>query len=207
MLVIDNALPMHIVRSAVAAWPKNDWSGWHRYKGATADKYGSLHASLIPEACRFALQQLALRVGPHVGESFIDYDLHAAGLHQIPPGGFLGRHLDAEFHPLKAWQRTHSIVMFLDDFRPEDGGELVIEPFEVIQPVANRVVIFETPGVWHEVLPTSRVAQMRRTLALFAWREAIGHGNTSARFEDARKSIHCSADCCGNRAVTSRGNA
>ena len=185
ILVIDNALPLHLIRSASASWPANDWTGWHRYKGQTADKFGSLHASLIPEACRVALQHLALRVGPYIGESFIDFDLHAAGLHQIPPGGFLGRHLDAERHPLRPWQRTHSIVLFLNTLGHDDGGKLSIEPDEMIQPVCNRIVIFETPGAWHEVLPTSTDAPMRRTLALFAWQESAGNGNTSSKFVNA----------------------
>ncbi len=182
MRVIDNFLPASLIRSAAAAWPANDWTGWHRYRSTTADKFGSLHACVIPEACRVALHQLALQVCTLIGDSFIDYDLHAAGLHQIPPGGFLAKHLDAEFHPLKPWKRTHSIVLFLDDFKKEDGGALLIEPDVSLRPKANRVVIFETANCWHEVAPTSPTAHMRRTLALFAWVQSSGDGNTSAKF-------------------------
>lgn len=200
MLVIDNAIPLHVLRAAKASWPSNDWTGWHRYKGPTADKYGSLHGSLIPMACRMALEQLALRVGDLIDESFIDYDYHAAGLHQIPPGGFLGRHLDAVRHPLKPWLRTHSVVLFLDTI--SDGGQLIVEDFP-IQPVENRVAVFRTENCWHEVLPTS---QWRRTLALFAWRESCGDtGSTNATFEVSNErsvigdSGRCTGDRCGKR--------
>lgn len=179
-----NVLPAAVLRSVSASWPGVDWSGWHRYKGDTADKYGLLHVSLLPEACREAIRLLALIMADAIGDSFIDYDLHAAGLHQIPPGGFLGRHQDAERHPIRPWVRTHSIVLFLDDFQEEDGGKLVLEPDVHITPKANMAVVFETPKVWHYVQRTAETAPMRRTLALFAWAESRSfEGATAAKFE------------------------
>jgi len=205
MLVIDNALPEHLIRSAIAAWPAKDWTGWHRYKNATADKYGSLHGSLIPAACRIALEQLALRVGDHLGSSFVDYEYHAAGLHQLPPGGFLGRHLDAVKHPLRPWQRTHSVVLFLDTIIA--SGQLIVEDQE-IPSVSNRAVIFRTDNCWHAVLPTKH---WRRSLALFAWRETSDTiGSTTATFEvrnernrDTTDSC-CGGDTCGTRPCSGR---
>jgi len=179
-----NVLPAAVLRSVSASWPSVDWNGWHRYKGFTADKYGLLHVSLLPEACREAIRLLAISVADMVEDSFIDYDLHAAGLHQIPPGGFLGRHQDAEKHPLRPWVRTHSIILFLDNFQKEDGGSLVLEPDILITPEANMAVVFQTPNTWHYVQKTAETAPMRRTLALFAWTESCGfEGATAARFE------------------------
>lgn len=185
-IIIDNPIPRSLLRSASASWPDTGWTGWHRYRGTTADKYGSLHASILPEACRAVVYQLALAVSELIGDSFVDYDLHAAGLHQIPPGGFLGRHLDAEFHPLRPWKRTHSIVLFLDDFEEHHGGELFLEPNIVIRPAFNRVAVFETENCWHQVRRTSLDAPMRRTIALFAWNFVPEKtGELSARFVDA----------------------
>lgn len=185
--VIDSVLPEHLLRAVQATWPAADWSGWHRYNGPTADKFGSLAHAPLPPSIRVALERLAMFSGQSLPDgSFIDLELHAAGLHQIPPGGFLGRHLDAECHPLRPWRRTHSIVLFVDSLADADGGELFIEPDDYLQPVENRMVIFETPGSWHQVLPTSATAPMRRTLALFAWRAGEPcRGEVSAKFEES----------------------
>ena len=184
--IIQNAIPRSLCLAAEAAWPSVDWIHWHRYNGVTANKYGSMDRARIPAACLAALDALALAVVPHIKGSFVDYDLHAAGLHMMPPGGFLARHLDAECHPIRPWRRTHSIVMGCNsDWRPEFGGELSIEGQAIILPQFGQAVIFETPGAWHEVLQVNHgFAAHRKTLALFAWQqqdECVGR--TSANFE------------------------
>lgn len=176
--LIDNAIPAALVRAAEAAWPSPDWQYWHRYNGATANKYGSMDRSRIPAACIAALDALALAVIPFIGDSFIDYDLHAAGLHMMGPGGFLSRHLDAECHPIRPWRRTHSIVLAINSVT---GGELILEDVGIIAAVPGRAVIFETPNQWHEVKPV--VSGYRKTLALFAWAADDCSGSTSAHFE------------------------
>ncbi len=185
--IITDAIPHSLVLAAEAAWPSPDWQYWHRYNGATANKYGSMDRSRIPPACIAALDALALAVIPYIGDSFIDYDLHAAGMHMMPPSGFLGRHLDAECHPMRPWRRTHSIVMSVNSAWSElCGGELIIDPDTVIGVEPGRAVIFETAGTWHEVnrVNTDVSKLYRKTLALFAWK--IDHncdGRTSANFQ------------------------
>lgn len=184
--VIRNIIPRSLCLAAEAAWPSPDWPYWHRYNGETANKFGSMDRSRIPPACLAALDALALAVVPHIGDSFIDYDLHAAGMHMMPPGGFLGRHLDAECHPIRPWRRTHSIVMSVNSCWGElCGGELVIEPDTVIDVQPGRAVIFETDDTWHQVnrVNTDVSGLYRKTLALFAWTEAECSGRTSANFE------------------------
>lgn len=185
--IIQNAIPRSLCLAAESAWPSPDWIYWHRYKVKTANKYGSMDRSRIPPACITALDALALAVIPYIGDSFVDYDLHAAGLHMMPPGGFLSRHLDAECHPIRPWRRTHSIVMGCNgDWRPEMGGELSIEGQAIIPPQCGQVVIFETPGAWHEVLEVNHgFNAYRKTLALFAWRQDDDcQGNSSATFKE-----------------------
>jgi Rps23 Pro-64 3,4-dihydroxylase Tpa1-like proline 4-hydroxylase len=103
----------------------------------------------------------------------------------IPPGGFLGRHLDAEFHPLRNWKRTHSVVLFVDEWNPDWGGQLNLEGHSKVTPSRNCAVVFETQSMWHEVLPTSKDAAYRRTIALFAWSQVHAEEvskNRSANF-------------------------
>ena len=182
--VIENVIPRSLVLAAEAAWPSPDWPYWHRYNGKTGNKFGSMDRDRLPPACLAALDSLALAVIPHIGDSFIDYDLHAAGMHMMPPGGFLGRHLDAECHPVRPWRRTHSIVMSVNSqWNPEHGGQLVIESPDgnrEIVPEPGQAIIFETANQWHEVKPVSTDAtQFRKTLALFAWDLRYDHAAKS----------------------------
>lgn len=183
--ILHNAIPRSLCLAAEAAWPSHDWQYWHRYNGATANKFGSMDRSRIPAACVAALDALALAVAPYIGESFIDYDLHAAGIHMMPPRGFLGRHLDAECHPIRPWVRTHSIVMGTNSaWEDRHGGQLVLEGLATITPRMGTAVIFETSGQWHEVLPVAEeCTKYRKTLALFAWEcNTDCRGQTSATF-------------------------
>lgn len=187
--IIKNAIPQSLCLAAEAAWPDATWPFWHRYNGKTANKFGSMDRNRIPAACLAALDALALAVVGHVGDSFVDYDLHAAGLHMMPPGGFLARHLDAERHPVRPWRRTHSIVLGVNsDWQTLDGGQLILESNldseadREIFPQAGQAIIFETIDRWHEVKPVMS-SKFRKTLALFAWRlDEDCSGSTGANF-------------------------
>ena len=194
--IFKNAIPRSLCLAAEAAFPDQYWPFWHRYNGATANKFGSMDRARIPAACLAALDALAMAVIPHIGDSFIDYDLHAAGIHMMPPGGFLGRHLDAETHPIRFWRRTHSIVMSLNSQWDSEkfGGQLRLEsnldsePDALIAPELGTAIVFETANQWHEVLPvtsclSSCCNQYRKTLALFAWSQDGKIGATSANFQ------------------------
>ena len=187
--VLAKAIPMALVRAAEASWPSPDWPYWHRYHGKTANKFGTMDRSRIPPACLAALDALALAVVPYIGDSFIDYDLHAAGMHMMPPGGFLGRHLDAECHPIRQWRRTHSIVMNINSAWDDRycGGQLVLEGVGEFHPEFGTAIVFTTAGQWHEVkrVNTDVTKVYRRTLALFAWEAADCDGAKSATFQDA----------------------
>ena len=184
--ILNHAIPLSLCRAAEAAWPSADWPHWHRYNNATANKFGSMDRSRIPAACLAALDALALAVIPLIGRSFIDYDLHASGLHMMPPGGFLARHLDADRHPIRKWRRTHSVVMAVNTSWGElCGGELVLEDVGIFGVEPGQAVVFSTAGQWHSVnrVNTDISGLHRKTLALFAWE--MDHdcdGSTSATF-------------------------
>lgn len=180
--IIHNAIPRSLCLAAEAAWPSPDWPYWHRYNGPTANKFGSMDRSRIPPACLVALDTLAMAVIPHIGKSFIDYDLHAAGLHMLPPRGFLGRHLDAECHPIREWKRTHSIVAVVNsEWKEHHGGRLILNDDCSLTIECGSAVVFTTENQWHSV---SQVGDFvyRKSLALFAWQEATCSGSSVAEF-------------------------
>lgn len=181
--VIKNAIDLHCLLGARAAVPDLTWPHWHRYSG-TADKYATVDASRIPAAVMRAINQMADRLERFLPTgSFWDMDLHGAGIHVLPAGGFLGRHLDAARHPIRPWIRTTSAVLFLNALEgSEAGGELVLEQSEVrVTPEANTAVVFDTESEWHWVEKTAVTAGPRITLALFGWRTALPYESETGR--------------------------
>jgi len=111
-----------------------------------------------------------LLINRHLFLGLFEFEAHYA---TYPPGGFYRRHLDA-FRG--GGNRKVSTVLYLDDWRPGDGGELVIfepapddeagDPFVVevdpttpvlatVEPIAGRLVVFLSEEIPHEVLPTN----------------------------------------------------
>lgn len=103
-----------------------------------------------------------------------DETLYGAGLHVIPPGGWLDLHVDAQSHPVTGHRRTANLILFLDSWKPDWGGALefwdaTVSRREVeIFPAAGRLVAFESAGAVHGIpSPISPFANWRRSLAVF----------------------------------------
>ena len=86
-----------------------------------------------------------------------DYEFHLA---HYPPGGFYKKHLD-QFKSRN--NRTLSVIVYMNDnWQDGDGGELKIykkkdfSDFEIINPIGNRLAIFRSDTVWHEVLTSHK---------------------------------------------------
>ena len=151
-----------MIADALAAWPDESWSGWHRYSGDMGEKLASKPASLLPSAVYAVLLQMASRV-VQVTNDFIDFGLHGSGMHWVLPNGELPRHLDSERHPDHPWIRTHSVVCFMEK---SDGVLVVDDGKQVVLPEPGLIVMFPTDGNWHWV---TRTSSNRRTLALFTY--------------------------------------
>ncbi|TXH59107.1 MAG: 2OG-Fe(II) oxygenase [Desulfurellales bacterium] len=169
--VIDNWGPPELIRAADATWPRLDWPHWHKYADAHSMKYGTKDADRLPKAAAMIVDRMAaLAVG---GNAFPDLDLHGAGLHCIPPGGFLGRHVDGAVHPLLGWKREVNAVLFVSAWSAEWGGELCFYDAAGtvvlrVEPAFNRLVLFETNDSWHGVEKVTGPRD-RRTISLFWW--------------------------------------
>lgn len=171
-LVKDNAFPLPLIAAANAEWPNEDWQHWHVYGDDHARKLATKDESRITPACRLLLHEMARFVDPLLPEdSFPDLSLHGAGMHELPDGGFLARHLDSDSYSQRpSWRRAASGVLYLNDgfsgggFCLEESGEAVR-----IEPKRNRLVLFRSSDdAWHWVEEVR--GGSRRTLALFWWR-------------------------------------
>lgn len=89
-----------------------------------------------------------------------DPHLHAAGYMKVPPGGFLGLHYDFSTQQELRLDRRVNVLLYLNrDWRTEWGGQLELhsnEPLDrdaraavEIEPLFNRLVIFNTPQALH----------------------------------------------------------
>lgn len=178
MEVIDNAVPIGLIRSAVASWPAESWPFWHRYTGDHGEKLATKDPSRLTEACRALVSLMAQRTPPD-DHCFPDLDLHAAGMHWIRNGGSLPLHTDAESHPLLPWTRRFSAVLFLESC---EGGELLIHDngeTKSIEPRPNQLAIFPA-NMPHEVKKVTKGD--RRTVSLFWWEATPSSGSTSAHW-------------------------
>ncbi len=86
-----------------------------------------------------------------------DYEFHLA---HYPAGGFYKKHLD-QFSERN--NRILSVIIYMNDnWQDGDGGELKIytdqscDNFELIPPIGNRLAIFRSDIVWHEVLTANK---------------------------------------------------
>jgi SM-20-related protein len=85
--------------------------------------------------------------------SISDYEFHMA---HYPIGSFYKKHLD-QFNDRN--NRLISCVFYLNEnWKPADGGQLKLflnDEEKLVEPMANRLVIFKSDTLWHEVLPTT----------------------------------------------------
>lgn len=87
--------------------------------------------------------------------SLASYEFHLA---HYPAGSFYKKHLD-QFD-----QRNNRMITFLlymnEDYQTQDAGQLKIYlnngKTTLVEPIANRAVIFKSAELYHEVLPTNK---------------------------------------------------
>lgn len=103
--------------------------------------------------------------------SLNDAEFHYA---HYPPGTFYRRHID-QFKGRN--NRQISVVLYLNDhWKPGDGGELKVytdEGDELIAPIGNRLAVFRSDTVEHEVLPTT---VLRRSITGWLLNNPVGLG-------------------------------
>lgn len=106
------------------------------------------------------------------------------GTHDNRHMGGLEAHVDFNFHPLQRWQRRLNLIVYLNpEWQEQWGGALELyrdpgqAPEQVIAPVFNRCVVFETHGhSWHGfsriALPETRRELSRKSIALYFYTPA-----------------------------------
>jgi hypothetical protein len=105
-----------------------------------------------------------------------DPHCHHGGLHQTATGGFLKVHADQLLQPALGLQRRVNVIVFLNrGWLPEWGADLELWDAAMtrccrrIEPVFNRVVVFDAVGSnhGHPDPATSPPGVFRRSVALY----------------------------------------
>ncbi len=164
--VIDGFFPAPLLDLVIADLPSNN-SRWTEYNNPNERKrvFSDVN-SFAPAAETFAH---ALNSLPMISflEKLTGIDgiipdpyLHAAGYMKVEPGGFLNLHKDFTMHNHLALERRINVLVYLNrDWRPEWGGQLELHSNDDLQapahielrvePIFNRMVIFNTPDALH----------------------------------------------------------
>lgn len=185
MWVIEEAVSPSLLLAAWATWPDAKWRGWHHYRGRDSEKYGTKSRGDIPYQHLRAIDLMIERVSGIVKPcAFPDYDLFGAGLHMIPPGGYLRKHLDSSMMESTGWKREYSCVLGVNpNWEKKWGGEFVLGD-NAVRPAFNQMILFETTeDAYHEVREVTG-PDARCTLAVFFWSEEAPTDltRTNARF-------------------------
>lgn len=186
--ILDGVASRDLLRGLSEHWPDPEWPGWVNYDPLIERKRASDLATPLPPS---AGSLLALLASMDLGQLVLklntvaDLSLWGGGLHEIPPGGHLGCHLDASHHPRLGLARAWSAVLWVHTrWESEWGGQLILHdsgrrPAIQIDPLPGRLAVFATSGpAWHSVAPV-KGPRPRRSLAIFGYRDTPGSAKVS----------------------------
>lgn len=143
----------------VARWAKYDTANERKVVCSDAGAFGPTAETLVYALNSAPFVRFLERITGIPG-LIPDPHLHAAGYMKVSPGGFLGLHYDFSTQQELRLDRRVNVLLYLNrDWRPEWGGQLELhsnEPLDSdrhtvveIEPLFNRLVIFNTPDALH----------------------------------------------------------
>ena len=179
--VLDSFLPSEnaaqILKWEQAAWDRGEFRDGRVGKGE-AQRESQIRTDYI----RWIRETETSEVLPHAAffaamiqlreqlreEAFLPLKSHEFHATVYPPGAFYRKHVDV-FRGEQSTRLMSCIYYLNADWKPEDGGALRIYPqdetgFVDIYPAFNRLVVFQSRKIPHEVL-----APTRPRFALTGW--------------------------------------
>src|ERR1700687_3603046 len=158
-VVLDNFLLPNVVRRAAEEFPPQDPKHWINYVHVNEKKFANPDLRSWGTTLQSVAEELnSPRFVRFLGELtgidglIVDEAMEGGGLHQSLAGGVLNVHADSPVHPLHpTWRRRVNLLLYLNEHWPaEYGGGLELWSTDMkrcektIEPIGNRVVIFNT---------------------------------------------------------------
>jgi hypothetical protein len=174
-LILDDLLDQDRVAAAAceARAIPNDamvWQVSRRVRKASVNTLADLGMAIRGLLADLADSRAVAGLGDLTGVHELTGDprLTYAGISVTPPGGWQKVHEDFPKHPVTGlWNRV-AVLLYLNDWQPSHGGELELWPqdmsagVKVIQPIAGRIVVFETTSAHrHGIRPVNAGAPAR----------------------------------------------
>jgi 2OG-Fe(II) oxygenase superfamily len=181
-LIIDNMFPEHILDEVLEEIPGLEEDRWIHDKDARQVKSNLRSATELGEAgfqfssllhsakFLYLLSELTgiwgLLPDPYLG---------GGGYHVVPSGGHFDVHADRNVDPMTGLRRRLAMLIYLNkSWKSEYGGQLELwdktakRCEKVIEPVYNRVVIFEVGDLnYHGVKPVLSDTRTRKSFAVY----------------------------------------
>jgi len=176
--VIDGALDEARVAAAaseIAALPDDvmTWQISRRIRKASINRLDELGTTVRGILADLADTRAVAGLSQLTGVPGLTDDprLTYGGVYCTPPGGWQKVHEDFPKHPVTGlWNRV-AVLLYLNDWKPSDGGEFELWPQgmsscgNVIEPIAGRMVVFETTSATrHGVRTVSADAPARMAI-------------------------------------------
>ncbi len=183
-VVIDDFLPPEIVRGLLEEFPSPDAPRWQRFEEPRQRKLASSRDRDLGPLTRHVLAQFNsaaflafLEELTGIERLVADSWFEGGGLHQIVPGGLLKVHVDFSRHSRTGlFRRLNALLYLNEDWSPEWGGNLELWNADVsrcdrsVEPLANRLVLFETSDISYHGHPDPLACppdRTRKSMALY----------------------------------------
>lgn len=155
--IIDDFLPHEVAEKLYSKFPDAN-QNWYKYDNIFEKKSATDKLTLLPELFINILTVMNTNVFLEPLEEITEIKglisdpwFRGGGLHQIYPGGKLDVHADFNWHTHLNLHRRLNVILYLNkDWEPGHGGELELWDKNMtecklkIEPILNRLVIFET---------------------------------------------------------------
>lgn len=149
--IIDKFLDTETIAKINREWPTR----WDVENGSFTRKWNTPDLTETAKAVVDAVDINEVEKATGITGLIADPDLYGAGLHCIPPDGFLKMHCDFNRHP-NGWHRRVNMLIYLNAYWDSTwNGHLILSKDgkpkgKFIAPTAGTCVIFETnEQSWH----------------------------------------------------------
>jgi Rps23 Pro-64 3,4-dihydroxylase Tpa1-like proline 4-hydroxylase len=182
-IVLDGVLRPRAVDDLTAAFPPSGWDGWTSFHDTYQPwKHFCEDLRRMPEALADVIREMSeprflkfVEQTTGIEKLVPDPYLIGGGLHLSTEGGVLRQHTDFHNHRLDLYRRINALLYLNPEWQDGDGGELCLydgadpdAPQVVVEPVAGRLVLFETSDRSVHGFPNPVGAgKQRRSIALY----------------------------------------